>query len=73
MGEIRLNIPDSLHEDIKELAKDNDVRLNEEATALLLWAVDLVKKDRERALLNQKNRVLSDGRSFHPNGEPEGT
>jgi hypothetical protein len=67
MGELRITVPDNLHEDLKELAKDNDVRLNEEVTALLLWAVDKIKTDRAKAELNQKNQT--DGRAFHLNGE----
>ena len=72
MGELRINIADSLHERIKELARDNDVRLNDQVTALLSWAVDRIEKDRARAEMNQQDKALSKGRAFQLNGEPTG-
>lgn len=68
MGEIRVILPDELHNDLKRIAKENGLRLPEQLTAFLVWAVDEHDKRAARARLNKKNQALGKG-PLQPNGE----
>jgi hypothetical protein len=65
MGEIRVLIPDELHTDILELGKENNRRLPEEVTILLVEAVARHKHKRPSMTI----RECGTGQ-FYPNGEP---
>ena len=71
MGEIRVLIPDDLHADILELGRENNRRLPEEVTVLLVEAVARHKHKRPPMTITEGNKYSpKETDQFFPNGEP---